>query len=479
MAIKINDASNFGAMPGQGRQVVRDSNGYLFALVHDPVNYDLEMWTPANVDTYYFDGSDVPATDAGSDWTDVTNVDDGSTSTFMYTTTDSTSIVTIQGTNASGTENIVGVRARIYGKGHTGIGYNAIQAKVYTDGKGETLGTAATTLSTAAWSSYVNLTTPSGGWTWDKLAALEAEIYVGNGDNAVDIEAYRVEIEVTSQSKDGTDTWVELDEGATYQPNTNGTTPPCSIAIDSTDKIHVAFNFFPTADQISYTTFSSGAWSGSSIEGIKVGSEADWIDIAVDSNDVPHVVTSYSSTHFYNNRVGGSWGTDLVLTASSGGPCSISINASDVPIIGTIDNFDEFAYAFLGNQNDAGSFSSNTLDSSVNTSADQMGVSIAVDSAGDAWITYIDSDSSLVLAKQSTNWTDAWTLSDSGITAYEPSLVINGTDKHIFYYLPISTNIGRSLYDGSWNNYDDLGAGSYEDAKARWASEHNMIVAVI
>jgi len=59
----------------------------------------------------------------------------------------------------------------------------AMNAAIYTDGLAELLGTASkTTTITAAYGSYTLLSTPSGGWTWQKISDLEVKAYrAGSG----------------------------------------------------------------------------------------------------------------------------------------------------------------------------------------------------------------------------------------------------------------------------------------------------------
>lgn len=104
--------------------------------------------------TYYFDGSDAVATDPNAVWTNETNADDGDTGTFADTTTagsTSSNYLMIEGTNAPASgDPIATVRARLYWDSNS----DAPQ-----------------------WSTYSTLTTATGGWTWDKVQALEVKIY--------------------------------------------------------------------------------------------------------------------------------------------------------------------------------------------------------------------------------------------------------------------------------------------------------------
>lgn len=151
--------------------------------------------------TYYFDGSDTPASDGGSDWSNVTNADDGSTSTAASTTAGDSSFLSIGGTNAPSSGGaITQVRVRAYGA-YEGNVNDYID--IHTDGLGEFLaGFYINVAFTPDWSSYTTLSTPTGGWTWAKVQALEARVYtssIGPGPYSMDVR--RIEIEVTTDEK--------------------------------------------------------------------------------------------------------------------------------------------------------------------------------------------------------------------------------------------------------------------------------------
>lgn len=164
-----------------------------FTLISDGVYLNP---TSGGVFTYYFDGSDAAASDSGSDWSNVTNADDGSTATVASNSTTSSSILKIEGTNAPASgATITQVRARVYGSLNSGTINEQVLIK--TDGGSETLATITDVPSTSGWSSYATLSTPTGGWTWAKIQALESEARIvirtsGSFDLA------KIEIEVTS-----------------------------------------------------------------------------------------------------------------------------------------------------------------------------------------------------------------------------------------------------------------------------------------
>jgi len=109
----------------------------------------------AGVNTYYFDGSDVVATDPDSVWTDDNNTfdSDATPSTYAYTSmlgSPSGNFLKAEGTNAPATPaSITQVRARFYGE---------------MDNLG------------GSWGGYTVLSAP-GGWSRNSIAALESYTY--------------------------------------------------------------------------------------------------------------------------------------------------------------------------------------------------------------------------------------------------------------------------------------------------------------
>jgi hypothetical protein len=146
------------------------------------------------VSTYYFNASDAGPTDPGGVWTSDANAFDGNTGTFASTTTGgstSSNYLMGEGTNAPTSGNtITQVRARIRA---STADPETVSAAIYTDGLGELLGTPTRSNVVQGYGSYVILSTPSGGWTWQKINDLETKIYLSNTSTFVSI----VEIEVT------------------------------------------------------------------------------------------------------------------------------------------------------------------------------------------------------------------------------------------------------------------------------------------
>jgi hypothetical protein len=133
--------------------------------------------------TYYFDASDGGPTDPDSRWTNDANAFDGSTGTQAALATGFGSSVSSnylmgEGTDAPGSgATIDRVVARVM-SGGTSATPIPINAAIYTNGLAELLGTATDVMDVSStWGSYATLSTPSGGWTWAKVQALEVKIY--------------------------------------------------------------------------------------------------------------------------------------------------------------------------------------------------------------------------------------------------------------------------------------------------------------
>ena len=149
--------------------------------------------------TYYFDAND-GTNDSGGVWTNDANAFDGNTATFATTSTTGTSSSNFlqgDGTTASAasTGSVTSVRARIFSYGNVSLAQR-IDAEIFTDGLGESLGTIFGTNSGGnAWSEYTTLSTPAGGWTWTKVNLLEIKLSKKNGSDVIGFA--RAEIEVT------------------------------------------------------------------------------------------------------------------------------------------------------------------------------------------------------------------------------------------------------------------------------------------
>src|SRR5262249_53153992 len=121
------------------------------------------------------------------------------------------------------------------------------------------------------------------------------------------------------------------------------------------------------------------------------------VDIAIDTNNLPHIVSAYSSGGhnyiWYYNRNGGVWsGSNAVKVEDSTTniffAATITFSNSKLPELNYIDQTGTTLKAAIGNVNIATSFTTQSVDASVNATAGQMGASITLDPSGNTWITY-------------------------------------------------------------------------------------------
>lgn len=145
--------------------------------------------------TYYFDGSDAAVTDPNSVWTGDSNAFNGSTSDYANTSSSgstSSNYLLAGGTNAPANGGtITRVQARIYAQ--TAVA-GTVTAAIYQYDLYQVLGYATKT-GAVGWGSYVTLSKPTGGWTWEYLQSLQTKIYYNSTYAGY---AYRVEILVDS-----------------------------------------------------------------------------------------------------------------------------------------------------------------------------------------------------------------------------------------------------------------------------------------
>lgn len=190
------------------------------AATTDIVNNPRPMRRPTkNGHRYSFDGSDAAVSDPNAVWTNEANIVDSDLATNGTTTTagsTSSNYVMAEGTNAPGSgATITGVTARV--RGYVSAATATGNVTIYTDALGESLGTISWTNTAAAYSDWSALSTPTGGWTWAKVQALEFKAYKTNGSGTVYV--YLVEVSVDTAENAPTVGAVE----ANPQPTQNST----------------------------------------------------------------------------------------------------------------------------------------------------------------------------------------------------------------------------------------------------------------
>jgi len=147
-------------------------------------------------ETYYFDASDEGPTDPTASWTNDANAFDGSTSTSAIASIGSTGELSGGGTDSPVSGPSTGtIEARIYSSMISSS--DDLNWEIWTNGKGEQLlSEVRSTFHLASWSAYVELTEPTGGWTWQKINDLE--VYLSRTGAVDQITARRVEVQVNA-----------------------------------------------------------------------------------------------------------------------------------------------------------------------------------------------------------------------------------------------------------------------------------------
>lgn len=279
-----------------------------------------------------------------------------------------------------------------------------------------------------------------------------------------------------------------------------------SAAIDSNGKIHICWHEANgNAPSLMYYVYDTVTKDDT---GAKVDIVADTgagsvpapsTDIAIDSNNIPHVVciqynSNMGSTYSevaYNNRVGGAWNASntIIEGATAQKNCynpSICIDADNKPCVAYSNGTDGAVTAAIGNANDASSFTLYDVDTGQTSNYDFS--SIAVDSSGNHYIEYYNETNTYVYvikhvkADAWTTWQTKITNNDVGVSSYKQlSLVLDGSDIYIFYLRVYSTvrNICYDKYTGTWGSGTWKGetvlynTSSVNFISARWANLNN------
>ncbi len=153
---------------------------------------DLDAISAVNlISTHYFDASDAGPTDTGADWDNDANAFDGSESTSATKNSTATGELTAEGTTAPTSGATIGaVQIRFLSENSGG---GSITATIDEDSVGGTeLGTRNAFFDTKAWTPWETLTTPAGGWTWQKVNDLAISFFTADADAGV----FKTEVQV-------------------------------------------------------------------------------------------------------------------------------------------------------------------------------------------------------------------------------------------------------------------------------------------
>ena len=276
--------------------------------------------------------------------------------------------------------------------------------------------------------------------------------------------------------------WAELD--STNNPVSLVADSQVALAIDSYDKLHIAYQ---KSYSMYYQTFDTSS-NLFGIEAVVRSGNAGQIDsnpeLVIDSEDKPHIIFvqfdgSSEYVSYYSNRISGSWKTPVQFgsaSVSSGRKISLTLNEDNIPEMSEIGQSLKDLVASVGNQNDATSFTNQTIDSDTEGT---LPSAIAVDSSGNTWMAYVDENGATdYISLMKHNDADAWSTWQTVITnsndGSEPSIAIDGTDVYVFYEND-QDDMVFDMYNGSsWSGEKILEMqGALQDAKPRWSYINN------
>ncbi len=314
---------------------------------------------------------------------------------------------------------------------------------------------------------------------------------------SVVIDQVNNDLEVWKSSNGGT-SWSEQDPA--NSPSAIYTSlSVISVAIDSTNKLHIAYSNADHADYVDFTTtFGSPVTIVPQFGDV---SYIDDIDISVDSNNIPHILCSHSYTltsidHSlldYFNKVGGSWNSAVTITSTTLGLQlytygSITISDENIPEIIYNDGESVKLVAGIGNANNTTSFSSGggaLYDLDTTPSANQYKSSIAIDSSGNTWVSYSDANTNITLYKHDdgTAWTTGgnWHQYTNSNSGHASSLSVINSNVYVFYIYS-TDDIAYDMFNGStWLGETALqtSGGTLTDIKTKWSLLNNNNTSVI
>lgn len=262
---------------------------------------------------------------------------------------------------------------------------------------------------------------------------------------------------IMAYSDDGGQTWTEVD--------TPFPTALISvvIAIDSQDVIHVAYG--RSTYIVHYRTFSNLAWNAAEaiFDGTSNTDTVNSVDIAVDSNDFPHVAwsqdeaTATTDVIFYSERTSGSWASRTSLIVAGG---STNYNAPIMLIDSHNRKYIIFnsAGTYYYAKNSTGTWSSPNAIITISLASGYQAAAV-IDSNDNVYVAAASSsfNSPTLDWVKYTQATDSWSAGVSllSIACKNPSMSILSNNKVYLFYLD-NSNPDTGLYyftyeSGAWS----------------------------
>jgi len=278
---------------------------------------------------YYF--NDATPGDPNSVWTDDTYAFDSSDATGAYSSAyGSTNYLEGGGTTApsTGSATISDVRVRFKIDNMDSVPINIRVAY-----SAEVLLNQNAVVSGASYTGWYSLSTPSGGWDWAKVNALQALFYsTASGSGYASI--YKGEIVVLHENDWSEEDWIQIGNYTETAPTNQGV----AISIDSNNYPGVLYvdavkSGGSTQDNVYYTKFNGVSWGTAEQVGVRVV-KTDYYyrpDITFKGSDYVEAFyvgyTGSGNGWSYRTRTT-SWGSESQYTVSSGMPGSSYIRSS-------------------------------------------------------------------------------------------------------------------------------------------------------
>jgi chitodextrinase len=221
-----------------------------------------------------------------------------------------------------------------------------------------------------------------------------------------------------------------------------------SIALDSTDNVHISFIVYPLGG-LKYTTNASGIWLTETID-----TNVNVIDssIAIDSENNVHISYNANANLKYITNALGVWASQNLYSIGvvTSGSTSIALDSTDNVHISFLDYTNGDLKYFTDS---SGSWVVNTIDS-----VGDLGVysSIAVDAADNVHISYYDSTNGDL--KYATNTSGIWVTdivdSQGDVGEFTSIAVDSAHNVHISYYDSSNESLKYAANSsGIWERY--------------------------
>ncbi|NOZ69307.1 MAG: choice-of-anchor D domain-containing protein [Deferribacteres bacterium] len=226
-----------------------------------------------------------------------------------------------------------------------------------------------------------------------------------------------------------------------------------SIAVDSSDKVHIAYDYYL---YLKYATNASGSWVTEIVD--SDGRVGESNSIAVDSSDNVHIsYGDYTSYPYYQlkyaTNASGSWVTEIVddsAVLSIFSRTSIAVDSSDNVHISYVHDspiptyiFPKFYLRYATNA--SGSWVTETVDSGRKVSKYS---SVAMDSTGNAHISYVSDEGLIHMTNNVGSWITEVVV--SGLGSWPNSIAVDSADNVHIGYLGDQGLIHVTNEQGSW-----------------------------